>query len=89
MILLGFFGTGATVAGLIAIVIGTVLAAPHAPQSAEPGRSWWAMLAVGAALSLLAALVSLGAETVGGLLTVLGGILVALGVGLGWPGQAG
>jgi hypothetical protein len=85
VILLRLFGTVAAVIGLVAIVAGTVLSAPYAPPPSEPGRGWWTMLAAGAAISIAGALVAIAAETPGGLLAVLGGVLVAIAVALGFP----
>jgi hypothetical protein len=80
IILLGLFGTIAAVIGLGMIVATTVLSAP-----AGRGHGWWTILAVGAAVSVFAALVALVASTIGGLLGVLGGILVLVGVTFGVP----
>lgn len=85
VILLGLFGTVAAVIGLVAIVAGTVLSAPYAPPPSEPGRGWWTLLAAGAVISIAAAPLALVAETPGGLLAVLGGVLVAIAVALGFP----
>lgn len=80
IILLGLFGAAAGVIGLIMIVAATVLSAPAGAR-----EGWWATLAVGAALSVVAALVAVGAETLGGLLAVLAGVLVLVGAVLGFP----
>jgi hypothetical protein len=85
VVLLRPFGDVASFAGLAPIVAGTVLAAPYAPTSDAQGRGWWTMLASGAAITLLAAGLSLLTETVGGLLAVLGCVLVAIAVALGFP----
>ena len=85
VILLGLFGTVAAVIGLVAIVAGTVLSAPYAPPPSTPGRGWWTLLATGALISIAAAPLALVAETPGGLLAVLGGVLVAIAVALGFP----
>lgn len=80
IVLLGLFGTAASIAGVVMIVLGTVLAAPRAPLG-----DWWGLLALGAGISVGAAVVQLGSETLGGLLAVLGGVLVLVGVALGFP----
>jgi hypothetical protein len=85
VILLRLFGTVVDVIGLVAIVAGTVLSAPYAPDRAAPGRGWWTMLAAGALISIAAAPLALLAETAGGLLAVLGGVLVAIAVALAFP----
>jgi len=85
VILLRLFGDVASFAGVVAILAGTVLSAPYAPPPEAPGRGWWTMLATGAAITTIAAGVTLVAETAGGLLAVLGCVLVAIAVALGFP----
>jgi hypothetical protein len=85
LILCGLFGVVISVIGLLLIVAGTVLSAPAAPSPGQPGRGWWPMLAAGAALSLLGALVSIASDTIGGLIAVAGGVAVVVGAALGFP----
>jgi hypothetical protein len=85
VILLRLFGEIASFAGLVTIIAGTVLSAPYAPPPDAPGRGWWTMLASGAVITIVAAGLTLVAETAGGLLAVLGCVLVAIGVALGFP----
>jgi hypothetical protein len=85
VILLRLFGDVASFAGVVAILAGTVLSAPYAPPPEAPGRGWWTMLATGAAITTIAAAVTLVAETAGGLLAVLGCVLVAIAVALAFP----
>ncbi|MCB0876555.1 MAG: hypothetical protein R2718_01730 [Solirubrobacterales bacterium] len=82
VILLGVFGTGVEVAGLVAIVVGTILTAPAA-RGAESG--WWPLLAVGTILSVLGALLALATDSVGGLVALVGGIMVVTGAAFGFP----
>jgi hypothetical protein len=82
VLMLSPFGTVGDVLGLIAIVLGTVLAAPAAR---EPRGGWWGLLASGAVLSALGAIVSLANDTAGGVLALIGGVAVLIGVALGWP----
>ena len=87
VIMLGLFGRGADIAGLIAIALGTVLAAP---AGRGPDGGWWSLLATGALLSLAGGLVSLGSEGLGGLLALIGGVCVLVGSALGFPsGRSG
>jgi hypothetical protein len=85
VILLRLFGDVASFAGVAAIIVGVVLSAPYAPPPEAPGRGWWTMLATGAGITILAAVVSLVTETVGGLLAALGCVLVAVAVALAFP----
>lgn len=82
LIMLGRFGTGADVGGLIAIALGTVLAAP---AGRGPEGGWWSLLAAGALLSLAAPLVALASTGLGGLVALLGGVCVLAGAALGFP----
>lgn len=85
VILLGILGTAADVAGLAAIVLGTVLTAP---AGRRPGNGWWSLLAVGAILSVLGALLALATDSVGGLVALLGGIVVVTGAAFGFPSRS-
>lgn len=81
-IMTGLFGTGVEIAGLVAIALGTVLAAP---AGRGPDGSWWSILATGAVLSLAAPLAALGGDALGGLLALAGGVCVLTGAALGFP----
>ena len=82
VVMLGLFGTGADVAGLIAIGLGTILAAPAG--RGEEG-AWWSLLAVGAVLSLAGALAAIGSEGLGGLVALIGGVCVLVAAAMGFP----
>jgi hypothetical protein len=86
LLLIGVLGTVGEVAGLAAVIVGTVLAAPYSEQPGTPVASWWTILAAGALIALAGAPIGLAVESLGGLLTVLGGVLVAVAVALGYPG---
>jgi hypothetical protein len=88
VILLRLFGDTASFAGVVAIVAGTVLAAPYAPPAGAPGRGWWTLLAAGTVITIVGALLSIVAETAGGLAAVLGCVLVAIAVALGFPASS-
>jgi hypothetical protein len=85
LILLRLLGTGATVGGLAAIVAGTVLVAPYAERPGAALRGWWTILAIGALIALGGSALELVARTPGGLVTVLGGTMVVVAAGLGFP----
>jgi hypothetical protein len=87
VILLRLFGDTASFAGVLAIIAGTVLSAPYAPPPDAPGRGWWTMLAGGAAITTVAAAFTVVSDTIGGLLAVLGCVLVAIAVALGFPAK--
>ena len=85
VILLRLFGDTASFVGLVAILAGVVLSAPYAPPPGTAGRGWWTMLASGAVVAIAGGLLSLITETAGGLLAVLGCVMVAIAVALGFP----
>ena len=77
----GLFGLG--MVGLVAVVVGTLLAA-----RGGLGTRWYTALAIGAVLAVIARLAAEGAETLGGWLAVFASILVFIGVSLGYPTRA-
>jgi hypothetical protein len=87
LVLIGLLGTPGDVAGLTAMIAGTVLAAPYSDQPGASLRGWWTVLAAGTLIALAGAPIGLAVESLGGLLTVLGGVLVAIAVALGCPGR--
>lgn len=82
VIMLGLLGTAASLAGVAAVVLGTILAAP---AGRGPSGGWWSLLATGAVLSIAGALLSLASEAAGGLLALLGGVAVVAGAAMGFP----
>ena len=82
VVLLGVLGTAADIIGLGAIVLGTILTAPIGRRE---GNGWWSLLAAGALLSVLGALLALATDSVGGLIALLGGIVVITGAAFGFP----
>jgi hypothetical protein len=86
VVLLGVLGTAADLAGLGAIILGTILTAPAGRRD---GNGWWSLLAAGALLSLLGAMLALVTDSVGGLVALLGGIVVITGAAFGFPPAAG
>jgi hypothetical protein len=83
LVLVNLFGLPGRLAGLGAMVAGAVLAAPGA-EGGPMGR-WWEALAAGALLTLAGIAVSFAVDSLGGLITVAGGILVAIAVALSFP----
>jgi len=69
-------------AGLAAIALGTVLSAPAARG---PGGGWWNLLASGAVLSAIGAVIALTSEGVGGLIALIGGAAVLVASTVGFP----
>jgi hypothetical protein len=82
LIIVDVLGTPAAVVALGVIVLGTLLAAP---AGRGQGGGWWTLLAIGAALSVAGALLALLSDTVGGLVTLLGGVAVVSGAAMGFP----
>src|SRR4051794_41251032 len=85
LILLGLFGKAVAVAGLVAAIAGTVLAAPYADRPGPAIRGWWSLLAAGGGLATLGGGVGLAVESLGGVLRVLGGGPPAIGGALPFP----
>lgn len=85
-ILLGLLGTAADVIALAAIVLALLLTAPAGRAS---GTGWWSLLAAGACLSVLGALLALVTGSIGGLVAVLGAIAVLAAATVGFPTRAG
>src|ERR671918_1542037 len=53
IVLIDLLGTAGALAGLGAVLAGTVLSAPAAPPPGGEGFNWWAVLAAGAGLLLV------------------------------------
>ena len=87
LVLIGLAGTPGDVAGLTAMVAGTILVAPYSDRPGATIEGWWTVLAAGTLIALAGAAVGLGVESLGGLLTVLGGVLAAVAVALGFPSR--
>lgn len=82
LILLGILGTVASLIGLAAIIGGTALSASAGRRGED---NWWSLLAVGATLSVLGALLSIASDSIGGLVALLGCVAVLAGAAFGWP----
>lgn len=82
VIMAGVLGAAAGIGGLVAIALGTILAAP---AGRGPEGGWWSLLATGALLSLAGALVSIASDGLGGLLALIGGVCVLAACAVGFP----
>lgn len=82
VIMLELLGNVASLIGLGGVLVGTVLAAP---AGRGPRGGWWTVLAAGAALLVLGALLGLASGAVGGLIALLGGVAVLVGAAMGYP----
>jgi hypothetical protein len=70
----------APMVGLVMTVVGAVLAA-----RGGIGHSWYTGVAAGAALEVIARLLSEGSETLGGWLAVIASLVILISVSLGFP----
>jgi len=82
LMLLGLLGTTANLIGLGLIVVVTVLTAPLARGG---GNGWWTLLFTGAVLAGVGALLALATDAVGGLVTLIGGVVVLIAAAFGFP----
>lgn len=82
LILLAILGDTADLIGLAAILLGTALTAR---VGRAPGNGWWSLLASGALLSVIGALLSPASDAVGGLIALIGGVAVLVGAAFGFP----
>jgi hypothetical protein len=82
VIVLSVLGTAVMIAGLVVMAIATLLTAPAARAR---GGGWWPLLAAGCALSIAGALIAQVAETPGGWIAVIGGVLVIVAAAIGFP----
>lgn len=81
-ILINVFGDPVEIGCLVVIALVALLTAPVRSQ---PGGGWWALVAIGAAASIIGAAIAQLSETVGGLIAVVGGVLVVVGATIGFP----
>jgi hypothetical protein len=82
LMLLGVLGTTVNLIGLGLILLATVLTAPAAR---DDGSGWWSLLGAGATLSAVGALLSIATDAVGGLVTLIGGVMVLAAAAFGFP----
>lgn len=84
LVLVNLLGVPGRIVGLGAMIAGAVVSAPSSERGPKAGR-WWTVLAVGTMLALAGVALSFAVESLGGLLTVAGGVLVAVAVALSFP----
>lgn len=81
-ILVGLLGDVAAAVCLGIVVLCAVITAPARKTA---GGGWWNMLALGVLVSVIGAGLALAADTVGGLVAALGGVLVVVAATIGFP----
>jgi hypothetical protein len=93
VIVLSVLGTAVMVVGLVVMVVGLVVMVLAtlltAPAARARGGGWWLLLAAGALLSIAGALIAQVAETPGGWIAVIGGVLVIVAAAIGFPRRGG
>src|SRR3954451_15639499 len=82
IVMLGLFSIAVRV-GLLVVMAGTVVIC--APARAQRGGGWWTVLAAGVGASIAGALIAQAAQTLGGLIAVIGGVLVVCAAAIGFP----
>jgi len=82
IILLGLFGDAVRIACLVVVALVTLMTAP---ARTVRGGGWWTLLAAGCAASIGGAIIAQPAETLGGLIAVIGGVLVVIAAAIGFP----
>ena len=85
IVLVGLFGTVPSVIALGVMVVVTVVTAP---AMRGRGGGWWILLAIGTVLSVGGALLAQVANTLGGLVAVIGGVLVVIAAAVGFPAES-
>ena len=69
--------------GCVLVVVGAT--ALSAGERHRPGGGWWALMALGAAMSAGGGLVAQLSEGLGGVLALLGGVAVIIAAAVGFP----
>ena len=85
LVLVDLLGLGGSIAGVVVMVLATAITAGSAPQRSADGVNWWRLLAAGTALALVGVPLSLGLETIGGLVAAAGAATFVVGAALGFP----
>lgn len=82
IVMLGAFSDAVRV-GCLVVMAGAVVIS--APARAQRGGGWWMLLAGGVGASIAGAVIAQGAQTIGGLIAVIGGVLVVIAATIGFP----
>jgi hypothetical protein len=83
--LIQLLGVAGGIAGVVLLILCTILSASAAPEPDAGGLNWWALIAGGTALALIGVPLGLALEGPGGVLTAIGGGLAMVGVAFGMP----
>jgi hypothetical protein len=83
--LVQLLGVAGGIAGVVLLILCTILTAPAAPEPDAGGLNWWALIAGGTALALIGVPLGLALEGPGGVLTAIGGGMALVGVAFGYP----
>ena len=82
VVMIGVFSTAVRLGCLGFVLAGVALTAG---ERLRRGGGWWTLLAAGAALSVAGLLVSLAADTAGGVIAIAGAALVVIAATIGFP----
>jgi hypothetical protein len=82
IVLVDLFGDAIRVGCLVVIGLVTIVCAP---ARRVRGGGWWSLLAAGAVAAIAGAALAQAAETVGGLIAAIGGVLVVIAATIGFP----
>jgi hypothetical protein len=82
IVMVGAFSSGVRI---VLLVLTGAAALVTAPARAERGGGWWWLMTAGVAMAVLGAIVAQAADTLGGLLALLGGTIVIVFAFVGWP----
>ena len=82
VVLVDLFGDAVRIGCLVVVALAVVLTAP---ARRVRGGGWWTLLAGGAVAAIAGAGIAQVAETVGGLIAAVGGVLVVIAATIGFP----
>jgi hypothetical protein len=79
------FGLFSAVVRVLLLVVMAGVVVITAPQRAERGGGWWMLLTIGVVGSIASAIIAQVAQTLGGVLAVIFGLLVVIAATIGLP----